>query len=157
MPVNCARIESHSWLRFYWSSYFLLLSLFMSCFVLFYFIFFSFWVFLLSFFVCSFTSSVSLSTYKQIAANILFTNSRRLKINIPLYNCCSVIRRLTTIVLYLLLYTRYLSSVRSSNLHKSSTLTRYASRAYYLSSSLSSWRFPSSCNKLEKNWNAFAS
>ena len=61
-------------------------------------------------------------------------------------------------VLCSVLYTKPCkSSARSSNLHKSSTITRYTSTAHYLSSSLSSWRFPSSCNKLEKGWNAFAS
>ena len=52
---------------------------------------------------------------------------------------------------------QYSSSVRSSSLHKSSTFTRHSSTTQYLSSSLSSWRFPSPCNQLEKSWNILAS
>ena len=52
---------------------------------------------------------------------------------------------------------QYSSSVRSSSLHKSSTFTRHASTTQYLSSILSSWRFPSPCNQLEKSWNILAS
>ena len=127
-------------------------------FVLFCFFFFSFWVFLLFVFVCSFTSSVSLSTctnklpltfYLKIHDELKLTSPCRI---VPpssrglqrLFSICCC-----THLICLLSGLKIFTKVPPS--------TRYASRAYYLSSSLSSWRFPSSHNKLEKSWNAFAS
>ena len=127
------------------------------CFVLFYF-FFSFWVFLLFVFVCSFASSVSLSTctnklpltfYLQIHDELKLTSPCRI-----VAPSSKGLQRLFSICCYTHLIC-LLSGLPIFT--KVPPSTRYASTAFYLSSSLSSWRFPSSRNKLEKSWNAFAS